>query len=71
MNSSNSKRVPLWKLFGKLRSLIAVVPQANVPHRSWDHAATREIQLEFDFELRGRLRGGRAAVLTVSRSDGR
>lgn len=69
MNASNSKRVPIWKLFGKLRSLIAVVPHANEPRRSWDHASTREIQLEFDFELRGRIRGGRAAISTLSLSD--
>ena len=63
MNSSNSKRVPIWKLFGKLRSLIAVASEADAPHRSWDRASSREIQLEFDFE-----RSGRKAVkmLTVS-----
>ena len=52
MNSSNSRQIPIWKLFGKLRSLIVVAPQANVPHRSWDKASTREIQLEFEFENR-------------------
>lgn len=54
MNATNSKRVPLWKLFGKLRSLIVVAPEANAPHRSWDRAASREIQLELDFDLRGK-----------------
>ena len=63
MNSTNSKRVPLWKLFGKLRSIIAVVHEADVPRRSWDRASSREIQLEFDFE-----RNKRKAVklLTIS-----
>jgi hypothetical protein len=54
MNSSKSKRVPIWKLFSKLRQIIAVVPEANAPWRSWDSASTREIQLEFDFEARRR-----------------
>lgn len=54
MNSANTKRLPLSKLFGKLRRLIVVVPQGDVPHRSWDSAAAREIQLEFDFERRKR-----------------
>lgn len=52
MNSSNSTQMPIWKLFGKLRNLIVVVPQANCPRRSWDSAASREIQLEFEFDLR-------------------
>ncbi|WP_395739143.1 hypothetical protein [Prosthecobacter sp.] len=55
MNSSNSKRVPILKIFSKLRQLIAVVPEANAPYRSWDRASTREIQLEFDFEHRRRI----------------
>ena len=63
MNSTNSKRVPLWKLFGKLRSLIAVAHEADAPHRSWDRASSREIQLEFDFE-RNRRKG--VKLLTVS-----
>jgi hypothetical protein len=63
MNSSNSKRVPIWKLFGKLRSLIAVANEADAPHRSWDRASSREIQLEFDFERSGR-KG--VEMLTVS-----
>ena len=63
MNSFNSKRVPIWKLFGKLRSLIAVVHEADAPHRSWDRASSREIQLEFDFERSGR-KG--VKLLTVS-----
>ena len=66
MNSSNFKRVPIWKLFGKLRSMIAVAHEADAPHRSWDRASSREIQLEFDFERRG-LRGvERGAVSTVA-----
>ena len=63
MNSTNSKREPLWKLFGKLRSLIAVAHEADAPHRSWDRASSREIQLEFDFE-RNRRKG--VKLLTVS-----
>ena len=63
MNSINSKRVPLWKLFGKLRSLIAVANEADAPHRSWERASSREIQLEFDFERNGR-KG--VKLLTVS-----
>jgi hypothetical protein len=55
MHSSNSRRIPLWKLFGKLRSLIVVAPQDYSPRRSWDSASSREIQLEFDFELRTRI----------------
>lgn len=43
------------KILGKLRALIASVPENNAPRRSWDKAASREIQLEFDFGLRKRL----------------
>jgi hypothetical protein len=66
MNSFNSKRLPIGKLFGKLRSLIALAPQPNSPHRSWDRASSREIQLEFDFELRKRVRESRSAVSVVA-----
>lgn len=62
MNSFNSKRLPIGKLFGKLRSLIALAPQPNCPHRSWDRASSREIQLEFDFELRKRACETRNAI---------
>ena len=55
MNSRNSRRKPLWKLFGKLRSIIAVAPSQNVPCRSWESAASREVQLEFDFERNSRI----------------
>jgi len=64
MNASNSKRIPIWKLFGKLRSFIVVQPDPNAPHRSWDRAASREIQLEFDFERRGRM-GVKGAVISA------
>ena len=53
MRSSNSRQIPILKLFGKLRNLIVVAPQPNTPHRSWDRASSREIQLELDFELKG------------------
>ncbi len=56
MNSLNSSRTPIWKMFGKLRNLIIVEPQADAPWRSWDRASSREIQLEFDFEQRKRCR---------------
>lgn len=62
MNTFNSKRLPMGKLLGKLRSLIVVAADANSPHRSWDRAATREIQLEFDFEHRKRFRESRSAA---------
>lgn len=66
MNTRNSKRLPpLGKLFGKLRSLIALTPAGPVPYRSWDSAASREIQLEFDFGHRRRQiqRGGAANTI--------
>ena len=55
MNSRNSRRKPLLKLFGKLRSMIAIVPSQDAPYRSWERAASREIQLEFDFDRNSRI----------------
>lgn len=66
MNSFNSKRLPISKLFGRLRSLIALAPPPNSPHRSWDRASSREIQLEFDFEHRKRVRETRSAISVVA-----
>ncbi|WP_395748699.1 hypothetical protein [Prosthecobacter sp.] len=68
MNSSNSKRVPLLKLFSKLRQFIAVVPEANAPYRSWDKASSREIQLEFDFEHRRRIGLKRLQIPVVAKA---
>ncbi|MBB5033596.1 hypothetical protein [Prosthecobacter vanneervenii] len=50
MNSRNSRRRPMWKLLGRLRSIIAVAPSGDGPWRSWEKASSREVQLEFDFE---------------------
>ncbi|MEZ5384307.1 MAG: hypothetical protein R3F13_02200 [Prosthecobacter sp.] len=48
----NPRRTPaLAKLLGKIRTMMIASPDAG-PHRSWDSAATREIQLEFEFRNR-------------------
>lgn len=52
----NPRRTPAFaKLLGKIRSMM-VVSHDGGPLRSWDTAASREIQLEFEFSSRsGRL----------------
>lgn len=40
----------MWKLLGRLRSIITVESSQDAPWRSWEKASSREVQLEFDFE---------------------
>lgn len=55
----------MWKLLGRLRSIIAIVPAQDAPWRSWEKASSREVQLEFDFEKNIKNGLGKKSLLNV------
>lgn len=55
----------MWKLLGRLRSIIAIAPSQDAPWSSWEKAASREIQLEFDFEKNIKNSLGNKSLLKV------
>lgn len=55
----------MWKLLGRLRSIIAVAPSGDAPWRSWEKASSREVQLEFDFEKNVKNNLGKKGLFNV------